>query len=648
MKYQGSHLRSLNRRTIHSHLFYSTKWKVLCRIVGPLLSFINPSFKAVAKKTLSILCLCLLASSAFAVVKYDEGRLQVIIKNEIEGDITLQLLQDNEDENTFYYLPQYPRLATKGEHFEFLCMKYVGGKEEDNGGLFHALVEFTLPPEILEKAEKELKKKVASGKIAGPVPMQQAIADGPDGMAGFKLVSSILNEGSGFTQSVVTSGHAPLLPGSRAAIAAKLNQNGATLLWESMQSPTSDISVAIEGYYEAAVKGYNAVITADVSTVYEHFSMVYNNQQGFTKQQLRDISDELVQEQLMKVEVFDRSAGLGIDNKDMEGILDLVTDKVVQLMFDAKTGWAQIPPRETAVESGQIKGRQKRGWIHKVFGGHDNPKYVSDNQFVMKKREDVRVNKFYLNLSKATTIKVPFFASGNLSGLYNTLGEDDHQYFRIVNLDDPDFQSRDVHFQVDGTFAESFKDILNFVSVSFRKTYEDEAHDNVTKDLIINKEDLEAGTDFKSVAYPRLGETDVEMWSKYEYKINWSLKGGNASISVPENEEEWLPSDQPIIALTPPFEKKIIEVDAERSFFKDSDFISASIRFFVILNGEALPQQSLTLRASDAENTNKITLYHDKEEPIAYQITWYSREGKTPEDPKVLKDTYLFVVPPEK
>ena len=438
------------------------------------------------KNLFTLLCLWLCVSSVFATVKYDEGRLQLIIKDEIQGDLILQLLQDSEDENAYYYLPQYPRLATKGEHFEFLCMKYVGGKEEDNGGLFHALVEFTLPPDILEKAEKELKKQSANGKIVGPVPMQQAIEDGQDGMARFKVVSSILNEQSGFTQSVLTSGHAPLLPGSKAAIAARLNQNGATLLWESMQSPTSDVSVAIQGYYEAAVKGYNAVVTADVSTIYEHFSMVANEQEKFTKTQMRNISDELVQEQLLKVEVFDRSEGLGIDNKDMEGILDLVTDKVVELMFDTKTGWAQTPPRETAVESGQIKGRQKRGWWENVFGGHDNPKYVTDNQFVMKKREDIRVNKFYLNLSKSTTIKVPFFASGNLSGLYNALGEE-QQYFRIVNLDDPDFQTRDIHFQVDGQFAESFKDILNFVSVAFRKTYEDDTHENVIKDIIINK-----------------------------------------------------------------------------------------------------------------------------------------------------------------
>ncbi len=59
----------------------------------------------------------------------------------------IQLLQDASDASAYYYLPQYPRLATKADGtFEFVCLKYVGGAAATNGGLFHALVEFTLPP----------------------------------------------------------------------------------------------------------------------------------------------------------------------------------------------------------------------------------------------------------------------------------------------------------------------------------------------------------------------------------------------------------------------------------------------------------------------------------------------------------------------
>ena len=64
-------------------------------------------------------------------VKYDEGAMYI-------SGVTL--LQDRANEKDYYYLPQFPRLSTKEDgSFEFLCLKYVGDKAENSGGLFHAL-----------------------------------------------------------------------------------------------------------------------------------------------------------------------------------------------------------------------------------------------------------------------------------------------------------------------------------------------------------------------------------------------------------------------------------------------------------------------------------------------------------------------------
>ena len=59
----------------------------------------------------------LVAQMAGAIVKYDEGRM------EING---IQLFQDSENARAYYYLPPYPRVSVgeKGE-FEFLCMKLL-------------------------------------------------------------------------------------------------------------------------------------------------------------------------------------------------------------------------------------------------------------------------------------------------------------------------------------------------------------------------------------------------------------------------------------------------------------------------------------------------------------------------------------------
>ncbi|MDD7887311.1 hypothetical protein [Flavivirga sp. 57AJ16] len=578
-------------------------------------------------------------SQLFAGVKYDEGRVQ------IDG---IQLLQDSEDDNAYYYLTRFVKLAQKEDGtYEFLCIKYVGEGEQASGGIFHALVEFSLPQDVIEEVEAKLKTRVnENARIVGPVPMRQFTKEGQSDIGKFDVVSSILNNTEGeqaFTTNVLTSGFAPLLPNSKAAIAAKLTPSGTTLLWESLQGATSDVSVSVHGYYEAVVKGYNATISAEASTIYEHYSRISNVQSGYTKSEVRKVADQMIQDQVINVDVFDRSEGLGIDTKDMQGITDIVTEKLIELMFDTKTGWAKKPETEVAVEAGQIKGRQDRGWFANVFGGKDDTEYYTDNQYVRKRREDIKINKFYLNLSKSTTIKVPVHTSGNIGGIYDLMKDND-RYFRVVNLADSDFQKRTVHFQIDGGYTDAFNEILNSVSIAFRKTYDD-GNDAATSDLLFTPDDIKEGKDFKQVIYPRLGITGSE-WMDYEYKISWNVKGEPIPIEIPKAKDLWSVDNASLVALVPPFKKKVVDIDADRPTFKDSGVRTATVRFFVILNGKATSQRTIILRESDAESTLKIALYHDPEEPLAYQVTWYGKHGKYAEEIKQLKEDYLFLITP--
>jgi len=587
------------------------------------------------------LCLALslfMPEGLFALVKYDEGQRQIM---------GVQLLQDNTDQFAYYYVPQFPRLATKSnEEFEFLCLKYVGEQGEASGGLFHALIEFTLPPDVVEELEKKLQKEIAGARIVGPIPMMQAFKDGQEGVGSFEIVSAVLSDKEGesaFTRSVITSDHAPLMPGSKAVVAAILNQQGATLLWNSLTGPTSDVSASIHAYYEAAVRAYNAIVTAEMSTVYEHFSKVSNVQQDYTKRQIRKISDQLQQDGVLKVEVFDRSKSLGISASEMDGILQVVTDKLTELMFDTQTGWAKEPERETAVEANQIQGRQKRGWFARVFGGAHDTKYYTDNQFVLKKREDIRTNKFQLNLSKTTTIKVPVHASGNIGGLYEEFGTD-NRYFRIVDLNDPAFQRRDIHFQVDGDYIDSFENLINFVSVNFRKVY---GNDNpaFTHELYFNHADVKNSKTVQMVSFPRLGISGPA-WLDYEYKITWSLRGIDEVLRVPVAEDEWIQSSAPAISLTPPFQKRILEIDADRSLFKADSIATAIVEFASVLAGEPRLMGKVTLRAGDPESSSKVAVYHDKNEDVVYRVSWYARKGQVRTPLQMLETDYLFLVPP--
>ncbi len=588
--------------------------------------------------------LLLILTSVFAIhlskaqVKYDEGRIQVL---------GVQLLQDANDENSYYYLPQYPRLATRDNgDFELLCIKYVGEGDQPSGGLFHALIQFSLPDTILSQVQDALTKKVPGAKVMGPVPLQPLESGEGEGAAGFQLVSAVLSNAGGegsFSRSVVTSGYAPLLPGSKSAIAANLTPEGATLLWNSFTGATSDVSVSINASYEAAVKAYNAVVTANMDVIYNHFSKLYNYQHNYTRRQLRNISDELVKDGKINIEVYDRSKGLNIKSSDMEGILNLITDKITEIMFNSETGWSKAPEREVAVTSGQVKGRQQRGWITKLFKGTGNAKYISDDQFVLKKRSDIRSNKFYLNLSKTTTIKVPVHSSGNLGGFYEELGNDP-KYFRIVNLNDAAFQHRNIFFQIDGEYVDAFKTMINFVSVNFKKEHKTGAA--TTKEIFFNYSDIEKGELIKSISFPRLGDKSAS-WLNYDYRLNWSIRGDDKLISIPKSDSAWISSNAPVISLKPPFKKEIIEIDTDRSMFKGAGFSTAIVEFASVLAGKKTKVGRVMLRAGDAESLSRIAMYHDEGEQVVYRVTWVSKQGTQKSKLNLLDSDYLFLIPPE-
>lgn len=573
---------------------------------------------------------------AYGLVNYEEGR------RFING---VQLLQSASNKEEYEYVPQFPRIATKEDGtFELLCLKYTDASGKSSGGLLHALVEFTLPKETLDAVQAELSKQVPNARIVGPVQLMEAVKDGQEGVGSFQVVSSVLSDQKegGFTRSVITSGAAPLTPGSKAVVAAVLSPHGSTLLWDSLTGPTSDVSVSINAYYEAAVKGYNAKVTAEVSTVYNHFSRVSNVQQDYSKTQLRKVIDDLQRNGDLKVEVLDRSKGLGIDSKKMKGILDMVTDKLVELMFDHKSGWSKEPKREVAVEANQIKGRQERGFFSKVFGGAQDTKYFSDNQYVLKRRQDITRNVFTITLSQNSTIKVPVVTAGNLGGLYDAIGED-KRYFRIVNLEDPAFQSHTVHFQIDGGYIDSFKDTINFASINFRKKYPGQP--SFTRAVHFTHEDVKKGKTIQSVKFPRVG-LKGDNWTEYEYQVRWSLRDGPV-VSIPSGKNNWIKARDSIVAMVPPFVKQVLEVDADRSMFQSNGISTALLDFATVLAGKPKRIKGAVLRAKDASSTNIISVYRDKGEQIAYRLIWHSPQKTIKQKLKLLDTDYLFISPPQ-
>ena len=572
--------------------------------------------------------------SLYAIVKYDEGRI------EIDG---IQLFQDSENDLAYFYQPPYPMISTLDNgDFEFFCTKYVGSEgKASSGGLFHALIKFSLTGEEVSDLQEKLREKIPNAVIMGVVPMME----NEDGTASFRIVSTILKPGeeNPFNSSVITSGKAPFLPGSKAAIAAHLEPDGATLLWDSFQGVTSDVSVVVEGYFRAKVKAYQATVKANLELVYNHFSSFENVQSGFTRDQTTEILDSLSQEGIIDIQVADLSAGLDVNTEAYQNILSIITEKVVALMFDVKSGWAEMPETETAAQPTDLKERYQRGAFVRFFAGDGTQTYVPDDQLLLKKKTEIRNFNFFLNLNQSTVIKVPVYSAGNIGGFYKEY-KDDSRYFRVLDMIDFDFQHREVHFQVDGDFLHSFGDIIDHASVNVQKDYVDSSQSHV-QSIVFRTSDIDSGNFMRTVSYPRLGD-HTEDWLRYKYKVGWKFIGIDSVVYSPNY--GWINADLLSVSIQPPLTQTRVEIGIDKELLKQQDIRSVRIRFASTLFGSPFKGKMVVIRENDTEDQINTTVYHDQGQAIVYQVNWYTSNGVIEENLKILDDDYLFLIPPKK
>ncbi|WP_316013352.1 hypothetical protein [Roseobacter sp. HKCCA0434] len=577
------------------------------------------------------------------VVDYDAGTLTLA---------GVQLMRDASDPFAWYYLPQFPRLATnEAGEFELLLMQVVRADEESDqglGGILHAMVEFSLPEELEAEVAALLEDAAPGGRLAGALPLLEPSPTEAEALGSFRVISATLDAGADEVNGrVLTSGPAPLRPGARAAIAARLTPEEAVLLMDSLTGTTSDLSVAVRGYYEARVQGYNAVVEAQMDTIYAHNSVVDSFQEGYTRRQVRDITDELIQDGAISVEVFDRSEGLGIDAGDFEKIVDLVTDRLIETMFDATTGWSRTPEAEVAVTEGQIADRLERGWLAKVFLDDNDRPYYTDDQYVMKDREDIRSNTFRLDLSRSTTLRLPFDSTGNFGGFYDTLSDEDRaRHFRVVVPSEvASREVRDVVFQVDGAIAEGFEGSFNSVAVNIRLP-EGTPGAGRTEVLHFTPESLESENGLEVLELFRQGVEGTD-WTRFEYQTVWSLRGGDTPIRVPEREDDWLSSTDALIPLNPPLDRVEVTLDVDTFGWEEAGIVAAEVQIATTLQGDVQFVEDRLVRATAPGIPEPAVFWRDPGEDIAWRAIWYTRQGRVTSDFELLDGRYLFVLPPE-
>jgi hypothetical protein len=173
------------------------------------------------------------------------------------------------DDKAWYYVAKEPRVATKPDgmpEFGFIqYVKNVPGAGEKNaaeegvgGGFVTALVTLGLTEAELEEAREEVKKLVPGARLEGPVIFK----------SGTIAIVTAMEEGGSMLEKVVGMGPAPVLQDSKVPIAMALTKDGAVLMKNAFDMPTSQISVNFNMEMEGYLSPIEAKVEAEWSEVY--------------------------------------------------------------------------------------------------------------------------------------------------------------------------------------------------------------------------------------------------------------------------------------------------------------------------------------------------------------------------------------------
>lgn len=622
---------------------------------------------------------------------------QDILLDKIVRAGELTLFQSVSNPNEYYYLSDKPRLAvdpTSGKPM-FSFLRYVENqrgsgdqatKEDgEGGGIVHCVIELAVTQQQLTTARQELRRVNSNGTIKGPVLYSGGT---------LALISSVNDPQSGFSKKILGLGKAPILDNQKAAISINLTKLGSKILWETFQTPTPDISFS----FEMDLKGYRspkrAIVEANFDQIYQSqsFSAAAITRQGTTMLagEINAAYEDLRKTGAIKVTTYD-------PDESMEKAVEDAYSKLTRMMFDPApaTGTSQATPaiptgntpslldraqnllnsgRRDAMEdflafegqerevlarqrtraggeggtgagSGGTGGPNSGSDVPSVHNGVEAPADVSNNTApperfpVTRARPTLPTTAIVVSYSMRTVrqsgvfrIDLNKYTIDNLSLRFDqNVGKIScEDCFRQINLDDPLYKQREIFAIVDGYNSDDFQKYINFVAVSFRKKHENGEYSNYDVTIDRNKFNQQ-GNNF-SFLYGWKGDNNRLKWRDYEYKTNWNFFGG-ASLESP-----WTKSDMPSVPLSPPYIRKVIDIEMDQGAVDREGIRSAEVKITYKVEGKEMSKQ-VRINPKSGLLTSQVEVlmpasYLNIEPKYDYEITWMLTNGTSKTSPK--------------
>lgn len=605
-----------------------------------------------------------------------EDRIEVVL-----DDGTNVNLYKSSTGNKWYYLPppSILHLAEKADGTpQFLFLKYT---QEKRGAAQGALMHFLFDWGFSKEQMANLKQKVLDmkgGRVEGPVDLKSP------GKESFKIVSAVLGKDSKLASNFQTSGTAPPLPGSKAAVATLLDATGAQLLDATFQKSRSisDVSIVLNYEYTVLVEAANGTLKYD-------WDLLQNQSEGLAidyikeeldnrpekwdaaikwyekrKNQLNSDCDMtssldniLIATQAIDVAIGNTSGAgdtgtpweYGASESVMRKIYDyLEENKVITLEFETKYNDDRLQTVTDAffeyflngftddelpdfIDSERTKVEDPVNPVKDSLVGGYSFKACNEMTSERKSSKEINFKKYILPVTRSYQMVF------NLADAYDKV-RDNEKCVSEVNLNDPFFQHRDINFILDVEAEEIFQKEINYVTVNVRKKRS--SGDDFEDELTISRKNL---GDLAQLTYARGQDKSP---SVYEYKTQWSLRGGNI---FPEN-PRYVKGDWQGVTLAAPVAPLPIEFEADLEELKAKDIANVTLQLRYQKFGKEC-EKNVRIRTSSGEGIKPITIFTDKDnQNYAYRLVLTDTKNKkilSPDWNAKFNDGYIRAITPE-
>lgn len=598
-----------------------------------------------------VLCLAfLLPTQGYSQIVDSENKLSLTLSDGTQVVLygEASRLSDRKSKN-YFYLPVTLRLGAKPDGTpEFLFLKYITDDKEEDGGiggaLLHMLMEWGLTPEQQAEVERILKNGEQGARKKSV--LKGALDVKPDGDNSLRIISATLTDET-LAPSVVQSLAAPVLPGSKVAVASNLSTNGAQLLAATFEKTRSitDLSVEMSFKYTTRVPAAKGRVIVRWSEIQSHFEKDYAKYKETRRKksrggilggvvdavfgkktevtsrsydEVRSVIDYMVENEFIKVD-FDEN----IADERVTKIREAFFDFFLQKMTESTDSDVLTPPTK----------KEKEAMPNIKYG----KKYTYNRTFFessFKKKTET----YYLNYRLA--VEKPFTLTANLASWYDGV-KDNKKCVGSVFLNDKFFQHRDIQLILDKDAKDIFEDEINFVTVNVRKK-RGNGNNYFSDARTIDTEYLKNNGLKASITYARGDDRNTDV---YQYKTQWSFRGG---LLYPEN-PKWIKGDWQGVPIQAPIVPRNIEFEADLEEFEALGIVRATLQLRYYKLGAEV-ETNIPMTVSKGEPLVEKMIFTDRESNgYAYRLVLTHKEkGKMALDwDSKINDDYVYAVIPE-